>query len=70
MGLVLEQPVQGREHVFESLPETLVERLALDVLQEHVAGVFFDAFFHFGLNGQEELVLGECGDDVEVVVVY
>ena len=54
----------------ESLSHCRVEGLTLDILNEHVAGVPLDRLLHLRLDGQQEVVLWQGGNDVEVVVGY
>ena len=68
MLLVFFQPLQRRKYFFEPFPERFIERLTLDIFDEHVLGEFLDPLFHFGFDGKDEFVVREGRDDVEVVI--
>lgn len=68
--LVLPHPLQRRQHLLEPFPQRLVERLALDVLDEQVLRVLLDALLHLRLDRQDEVVLRQRCYYVEVVVLH
>lgn len=47
-----------------------VKRLAFHIFNEFIFRVFFDSFFHLGLDWQDKLVLWERRHNVVVVVFY